>query len=86
MTVLVLEAGPANLNDPDICEQTVILSLHAFSSQSTSLAVRPASYASHFSNDRYAWAHMTVCPQPRPCALKALTHRRTSTGEAEKYE
>jgi hypothetical protein len=64
----VLEAGDANLNDPDLREYR-----HEFMSymrvtdtmiaHSTDI-VRPASYGSHFGKSSYDWAHKTVRALP----------------------
>lgn len=56
--VLVLEAGDANLDDPNICEYYISLILAV--SLSSLFAVRPASYGNHFGNPSYCWDYQTV--------------------------
>ena len=59
----MLEAGGANLDDPDICERDNVTSAAHLTSKE--LIVRPASFGSHFGNDKQSWHHQTVRPYGR---------------------
>ena len=59
MSVLVIEAGSPNLNDPAICKRDFFCFLVHYVEQRCCI-VTTARYASHFGNPKYDWGFTTV--------------------------
>lgn len=60
-SVLVLEAGGANINDPAIRAHLFLRRSIPYQSPLLyAILVRPASYGSHFGQPQYDWSHKTV--------------------------
>ena len=57
MSVLVLEAGAANLNDPEIC---MMLCFNALALTHAVRAVIPFSYGSLIGKPQYDWGFLSV--------------------------
>lgn len=60
MNVLVLEAGEANTDDPQLREFRPYHNEHGPDTAEMHV-VRPAIFGSHLGNKAYSWDHQTVC-------------------------